>query len=175
MSYTTAIFDRSATDITNRTSKAFLNIADWSRVYNNSQLVNSLAAIMLDTPIAFTLITAPTITSIPNVTDLNTLTGNIETLRVAVSSESITGTTQAIKDDWEAGHDKPSPTYVHVNLWESTLDAIWEYYGGPDLDVDRVLSADLTVTTGTTLIIVDSLDANGFNITIEDGATLAII
>jgi hypothetical protein len=109
------------------------------------------------------------------VTDLNTLTGNIETLRAAVAGESIAGTTQAIKDDWEAGHDKQAPNYVNVNLWESTLDAIWSHFGGPALVVDRVLSADLTVTTGTTLIIVDSLDANGFNITIEDGATLAII
>jgi hypothetical protein len=175
MSYATPTTDRTATDITNRTSKAFMNVATWARIYSNSQLVNSLAAVSLDTPIAFTLITAPTIASIPNVTDLNTLTGNIETLRAAVAGESIAGTTQAIKDDWEAGHDKQAPNYVNVNLWESTLDAIWSHFGGPALTVNRVLSADLTVTTGTTLIIVDSLDAANYNIDLQGTANLAII
>jgi hypothetical protein len=167
MSYVTAV--------TNKTAASYWNVADWVRVYGNSQLVNSLAEIMLDTPIVFNTLTAPTITTIPVVTDFNTFLANIERTRVAVAGESIAGTTTEIKDDYEAGPNKQAPNYVDANLWESTIDAIWEHFNGPDLDVDLVLSADLTVTTGMTLIIVDSLDANGFNITVEDGATLAII
>jgi hypothetical protein len=171
MSYTTAVTDRTATDIANRTSKAFMNIATWARIYENSRLARDLAAIMLGTPIAFTTIAAPTITSIPTALDLFALTSNIEILRLA---SGVSGTT-AIFYNWVAGPDQLAPSYVHVNQWESTIDAIWTYYGGPALDVNKVLSADLVVTTGTKYIVVDSLDANGYNITVQDGATLAII
>jgi hypothetical protein len=163
------------TAVTNKTAASYFNVADWTRIYGNSQLVNSLAEIMLDTPIDFDILTAPTITTIPSVTDFNAFLANIERTRIACAGESIPGTGTEIKDDYEAGPNKQAPNYVDANRWESTIDAIWEHFNGPDLDVDLVLSADLTVTTGTTLIIVDSLNANGFNITIEDGATLAII
>jgi hypothetical protein len=175
MAYVTPVTDRSASDIAARNSKAFWNVSDFTRVYGNSQLVNSLAAIMLDTGIQFDVLTTPAITTIPNVTDFNTFLANIERVRLAVGVFAIPGALIAIKYNWEAGTDKLSPTYSHANLWESTLDAIWEFYGGPDLDVCPTLTADLTITTGNQEIYVDCLDANGFNITIQDGATLAII
>jgi hypothetical protein len=163
------------TAVTNRTAASFWNVADWARVYGNSQLVSALAEIELGSPIAFTSLTAPTITTIPAVADFNLFLANIENIRVAVVGESIPGTLIAIKDDWEAGPDKTSLSYGHANLWESTLDAIWSYYNGASLPVCPILSSDLTITTGNTYIVVDCLDANGFNITIQDGATLAII
>jgi hypothetical protein len=173
MAYVTPVTDRTSADIAARNSKAFMNVADWSRIYSNSQLVNSLAAIMLDTGIVFNILSTPTITTIPNVTDLNTLTGNIERVRVAVIA--VLPTLTEIKDDYEAGPDKTAPKYTDVNLWESVLDAVWVYYDGPDLDVCPTLSADLTVATGTNHIVVDCIDAANFNIDIQGTGNLYII
>ena len=175
MAYVTAIFDRTATDITNKTSKAYFNVADWERVYGNSQVTSSLAEIMLDTAIDFDLLAAPTVTTVPNVTDFNMFLTNIETLRAAVQSESIPGTGSAIKTDWVAGASEPSPSYINANLWESTIDAIWNYWDGGDLEVCPTLAADLTVTTGNRKIYVDCLDCADFNVDLQGTAQLFII
>jgi hypothetical protein len=173
MAYSTPVTDRTSADIAARNSKAFLNVSDWTRIYNNSQVVNSLAAIMLGAGIAFDTIALPTITTIPSVTNLNLLTGNIERVRVAVIA--VLPSLTEIKDDYEAGPDKTAPKYTDVNLWESTLDAIWNYYDGPDLDVCPTLAADLTVATGTNHIVVDCIDAANFNIDIQGTGNLYII
>ena len=175
MAYVTAITDRVLSDITTPTSKGYWNIADWTRVYGNSQLVNSLAAIMLDTPIVFNTLTAPTITTIPSVTDFNTFLANIERLRLAVAGESIVGTGTEIKDDYTAGTGYESPDYVDANLWESTLDAIWNHYNGPTLDECPILSTDLTILTGAQEIYIDCLDMADYNADLQGTANLYII
>lgn len=177
MSYVTAITDRVLSDVTTPTSKGLFNVADWTRIYGNARLTNSLAEINLDTAITFNLVAAPTtsrtLTGI--ITDINTLLANIERLRLAVAGESIPGTTTEIVDDWVAGQNEEAPDYTDVNLWESTIDAIWTNYSGGDLDVDLVLSEDLTIATATTLIVVDSIDANGYDIIMQGTAKLYII
>jgi hypothetical protein len=173
MAYVTPVTDRTSADIAARNSKAFMNVVDWTRIYNNSQLVNSLAAIMLGTGITFDVIALPTITTIPSVTNLNLLTGNIERIRVAVAA--VLPSLTEIKDDYIAGAGEVAPRYTDVNLWESTLDAVWVYYDGPDLDVCPTLSADLTVATGTNHIVVDCIDAANFNIDIQGTGNLYII
>lgn len=176
MAYVTAVTDRALSDITTPTSKGYWNVADWVRVYGNSQLVRNLAATMLATSIRFDILsTVPTITTIPSVTDFNTFLANIERTRLAVVSVPIPGTTTEIKDDYLAGSGQESPDWVDANLWESTLNAIWNHYNGGSLDVCPSLAANLTVTNGTTVIYVDCLDANGFDITIESTGHLSII
>lgn len=175
MSYTTPVTDRTQTDITTRTSKAFMNVADWLRIYGNAKLTNSLAEIMLDAAIQFDEVADPAITTISDVTDFNTLLANLERLRLAVAGESIPGTSTEIKDDYEAGPGKDAPDFTDVNLWESTVDAIWEHFDGPDLEVCPTLTADLTVTNGNIHIVVDCLDADGYGIILEGDAKLYII
>jgi hypothetical protein len=170
MTYTTAISDRVLSDITTPTAKGYMNVLDWVRIYENSKLVNSLAAIMLATPIVFTYITAPTTSTIAGTYALfNALLINIELIRLAVVALSIAGTSTVIESDIQ------SFDYVDVNLWESTLDAIWNYYDGPALEVCPTLTGNLTVTTGNNAIYVDCLDMADYNVDLQGTANLYII
>jgi hypothetical protein len=175
VAYTTPVTDRALSDIQTPTSKGHWNVDDFERVYGNSQLVSSLAAIMLDTTIAFDTLTAPTITTIPAVADFNTFLANIENVRVAVDGESIPGTSVSIKDDYSAGPGEDAPDYTDANLWELVIDVIWVYFNGPSLDICPTLTADLTITNGNQEIYVDCLDTNGFNVDLQGSAKLYII
>jgi hypothetical protein len=176
MSYVTAVTDRVLSDITTPTSKGHFNVADWTRIYGNAKLVNALTAIMLDTPITFTeVLTVPTTASIPSVTDFNNMLSGIEATRLAVLSLAIAGTSTEIKHNYIAGTGQPTFNYVNVNIWESTLDAIWTHYNGASLDVCPTLAADLTVLTGVTKIIIDCLDTATYNVDLQGTGHLAII
>ena len=177
MSYVTAITDRVLSDVTTPTSKGLFNVADWTRVYGNAKITTELTEVMLETPITFNAVTSPTTSTalVSLYTMFNTLLANIERLRLAVAGESIPGTSTEIVDDWTPGPNEDSPDYTDVNLWESTVDAIWDYWGGGDLDVDMVLAEDLIIPTATQLIVVDSIDTAGYNIDIQGTGKLYII
>lgn len=129
MPYVTAVTDRGASDIANRTSKAFFNVADWERIYDNTEYVRGEIVTLFGPVIVFSdTISDPTVISIPDVTIFNILTQRIEQLRqvaLAVMPElATTPSYGAIKHDWEAGIDKNVPTYKHVNQWERIIDVI---------------------------------------------------
>lgn len=124
MTYTPPVYDRTALDITNLTAKAFFNVADWVRVYNNALVVNELVEFLLSINITFDTVTTPTITTIPTVTQLNTLLANIERIRVAACLPAITGLTE-VTAAWVAGNAEDSPTYLDANTWERVLDVIY--------------------------------------------------
>jgi hypothetical protein len=176
MSYTTPVTDRTALDIANRTTKGHWNVADWERVYNNSQLVNSLVAIMLAEAIQFDTLTVPTITTIPSATDFNIFLANIERTRtVFIDSETDThpGTQTEIKDDYIAGPQGTSPKYTDANLWESTLDAIWNYYDGALIPVCPTLTNN--ETPSSSYVAIDCLDMADFNMDLGNLINLIII
>jgi hypothetical protein len=173
MSYTTAITNRTATDITNRTSKAYFNVADWNRIYNNAQLVNALATIKLNQAILFTTLSEPTISTIPSITNFNALLANIERVRLAMVG--LIPSLIEIKNDWIAGVNQSVFNYTHVNQWESALDSVWVYWGGPGLPVCPILSSNLTVATGNSAIYVDCLDTADYNIDLQGTGKLYII
>jgi len=56
MSYTTAVKDRTLADIAARNSKAYFNVADWTRIKNNEQVTRNLAEILLSISVSATLI-----------------------------------------------------------------------------------------------------------------------
>lgn len=173
--YTTAVTDRTQSDIDSLTSKAYMNVADWTRIYRNSQLASSLAEIELSTAIAFVQISDPTTSTIPTIGDVNNLTGNVEALRSAVSGVGITGTTTAIDHAYTAGNAEPIFDYEDVNLWESTIDAIWVYYGGSAYDVCPTLSVSIVISSGSTNIYIDCLDMDTHNVEIQGTGAIAII
>lgn len=175
MSYTTAVKDRTLADIAARNSKAFFNVADWTRIKNNEQVTRNLAEILLSISVSATLISDVTTASIPTVSTLNALLTNIENLRLAVAGESIPGTDTEIKDDWGSGLSSTSPTWQDANLWESTIDAIWDYINGAIYDNCPTLTVNLTVTTGNRQIYIDCLDAVNYNIDLQGTAKLYII
>lgn len=117
--WTEPIYDRTATDITNRTSKAFLNVADWIRIYGNTQHYQAVLNIMRSLSISTTVLTEPTITSFPSADEINQIIANIETLRVAAGFS--TSIIPALDDDFTAGSNGITPTYEDVNDWEEAL------------------------------------------------------
>ncbi len=173
--YVTPVTDRDQADIDALNSKAYFNVADWSRIYNNSYLVSSLAAVILDEAISFTFLTTPTITEFPNLLEFNAFVANIEAVRLAVAAENIDGTDTEIVDDYAGGYSNPSPNYVDANLWESTLDAIWAFYDGPDILECPTLIANLTITTGNRGIYIDCLNMADFNADLQGTARLIVI
>lgn len=124
MTYTPPIYDRTADDVDNKTAKAYLNVADWMRIYSNAQIVNAMVEFLLEINITFDAISTPTITTIPTVTQFNTLLANIERIRVAACLPAITGLSE-IAADWQAGSSMDAPTYLDVNDWERVLDIIF--------------------------------------------------
>lgn len=175
MSYTTPITDRTYADIAARNSKAYFNVADWTRIKGNEQIVRRLTEILLSISVSASLIPDVTTLTIPKATEINLLLTNIENLRLAVAGESIVGTTTEIKDDWASGISGTSPTIVDVNLWESTIDAIWAHFLGNTYPVCISLSSNLTVTNGNRYIAIDCIDANNYDISLEGDAALYII
>lgn len=121
--WTPAVYDRTATDVTNRTAKAFFNVADWLRIHNNARLANMLTNIYLGLSIPFTELTTPTVTSFPSVEEINTLVENIDLLRESAHLPAATGIV-TLDHDYTAGLNGSSPDYLDVNDWERDLDLI---------------------------------------------------
>lgn len=125
MAWVTPIYDRTQADIDNRTSKTFINVADWTRIYDNSLIVRNLLEPALGLSIVFETISVPTTTTIPTISDLNKLTGNIERARIVAQA---IGAENVIKYDWIAGASQDAPKFSTVNLWEKTLDVLHTAY-----------------------------------------------
>lgn len=172
MAYTTAVTDRTQTDITNRTSKAFLNVADWTRIYTNAQLTASYGELVKGSYIVFTPIAPATTTTWPSVTDLNTLLANINRIRTAFLTNLPSLT--AVKEDWTAGQGSIAPNYTHVNQWEANVDAVWVYINGAAL-TSLTMTGNLTITTGNRNIYIDFVDAGNFDIDLQGSAELHIL
>lgn len=118
--WSTPITDRSDADILARTAKAFINVVDWLRIYNNSQQAHEIVSVLLGLDVAFSALTEPVITDFPDVDDINTLIENIDLLREAASLPSATGI-ETLKYDYLAGAGAVAPYYEDVNDWERDL------------------------------------------------------
>jgi len=127
MRYTPGITDRTELDVSGRTAKAFINVIDWVRIYNNSKIINLIVEFLNDQEIEFNEIETPVITKIPYVADLNTLLGNIERARVAACFPVIPGLVE-IKDDWLSGSAPTTPTYLDANDWEKVMEVILQSF-----------------------------------------------
>jgi hypothetical protein len=175
MSYTTAVTDRAASDVTTPTSKGYFNVADWTRIYRNAQLAASVAEYVLSTSIVFNEVTViPTTLTIPSVTDFNTLLANIERLRLAVVAH-ITSLVNTVKNDWVAGAGEQAPSYTDVNLWESVIDAVWVFYSGSGYPICPTLSADLVLTGSSIYVAIDCIDAATFKIDLSSTSKVIIL
>lgn len=172
MSYITPVTDRAQSDIDALNSKAYFNVADWQRIYNNARLMIDVANILGGFSLGWDSLTDPSTTSFPSVTDFNTLLENIELARQAVD---IPEAQTAIKYDWVAGLDYPSPNFNHVNQWESVIDAIWVYYDGGSILACPTLTSNLTVLTGNNAVYIDCLDMANFDVDLQGSANLYIL
>lgn len=129
MPYTAPIYDRVLSDVTNRTSKGFINVVDWVRINDNTIHIAGLVEDIVGYSIVLNSISTPTVTDKPNLVgltglSLNGLLNNIEKVRVAAE---VIGTIE-IKDDWVPGINQQSPTYLNVNDWERNIHLIYTAY-----------------------------------------------
>jgi hypothetical protein len=124
MAWDSPIYDRSITDITTPTSKGFFNVADWVRINGNTEIVNTLINVLKSLSITFDTLTPPTITTIPNIDDVNDFVDNIERIRAASGVPLATGLV-ALKNDYTSGGI--APDYTTVNDWERDLKLLREY------------------------------------------------
>lgn len=128
MPYISPVTDRTLEDILALNSKAYMNVADWDRIEDNSIFVRDELVTYSGIVIVFTGTTsAPTITTIPDVGTFNQLLENIEFLRQAALSVIPTlGTTpgfSVVAYDWVAGASDVFD-FTDVNLWERVMDLI---------------------------------------------------
>jgi hypothetical protein len=114
------IIDRTAADVSERTPKAFFNVADWVRINGNTQQIQAVVNVMLALNIPVAALAQPTLTTIPSVEDINAFIANIERLRAAACLPVATGATP-LKTDYKAGNSADAPDYVAVNAWERDL------------------------------------------------------
>ena len=127
MPWVNPITDRTYADILNRTSKAFFNVADWQRIYNNTWELNQLVNNLRGLNIEFTPLTSPTIATIPSANDINALILNIERIRLA-SGLPISPDLQPLKTDWQSGFSAAAIiNYETVNTWEKNLLTMWNW------------------------------------------------
>lgn len=166
MSYQTPKTDWMPTD--------YFNIVDWTRIYENSLLVHELMVIDVGT-FQFDILAAPTVNTIPNITNLNLFIGNIERMRFVMDDNLVPGFETEIKDDYIAGAGQVAPKYSDANLWESVIDLIWNFYDGPLLPVCPTLSIGLTIVTGVNAVYIDCIDAANFDIDVQGTANLYIL
>lgn len=126
MPYETPVTDRMWSDIVNKTTKGYFNLADWERIYGNALYVHDDIEALLGITIAFTTIAALDIETWVDVDDVNALLANINAINTASAFPVIEGL-ELLRADWLAGPYAISPDYEDVNLWEQTLDNIRNY------------------------------------------------
>lgn len=126
MTWTEPVTDRTAADITLRTAKAYFNVSDWTRIYNNSLAVKAQLQAELDTdPILYTL-TPPTVTTIPTAFALHQLAYNLTVLRRAAALPAALGW-PVFPYVFGEGPSGATFDYKAVNAWERTLALLHDH------------------------------------------------
>jgi len=130
MPYTTPITDRILSDVTTPTSKGYFNVADWTRIYDNAEIVNGLLETEIGVALSFATISYPTVETVANSTFLynhNMLLENIERIRSWCATYLSTYLpdllSYSIKCNWDV--NEPSFNFNHVNQWENTIALIY--------------------------------------------------
>jgi hypothetical protein len=119
MAWTTPIADRTAADLVARNAKAFFNLADWTRVRNNTTEVRALILSLLGVSISAASLSTPTTSTVPAAADVNALIGDIETCRETAALPL--SLAPALEHDYVGGPSQIAPDYLDVNDWETVL------------------------------------------------------
>lgn len=126
MAWVNPVYDRTAADIVNKTAKAYFNVSDWTRIYDNSLIARNNVQTQYGYSITFTTLTTPTTAIIPSASLINSLILNIERTRQASGLPLGLGLA-VLKTNWPEGINAPAPDYEDVNDWERDLYLIYTY------------------------------------------------
>lgn len=124
MPYTTPVYNRTLTDVQTRTSKGLFNVADWNRIYGNTQYVSNDLLTLVGLIVIAPTIATPTTSSIPQVADFNSVLACIEAMRVQMTTYYAAVISAITTLTYIAGAGEKAPDYLAVNQWEYCLDQI---------------------------------------------------
>lgn len=110
------VTDRTLSDIINRTSKAFMNIADWTRIRDNLISTKDLIVSMLGLTPSLNEISTPTTTQWVHATETNDMAENINAL--IEITDLPTAWIAPVDADYVDGSGGKTPDYNDINLWE---------------------------------------------------------
>jgi len=123
--FITPIYDRTSTDISTETSKAYFNVVDWVRIYGNAEILHSLIEYLLGIGVDFTEVESPTIYTInTSIGKINDLAENIENIRANCGLPAALGLVELFTS-WTDGQSGQTPGYEDVNDWERDLSIIF--------------------------------------------------
>jgi len=120
------ITDRVQADLIARNAKAFFNLVDWTRIHDNTAVVDGQVAALLGLSVTLIELSTPAISDHPTAGSINDLVENIERVRIGAALPAGIGLVE-LKTDWAAGTGAPAPDYTHVNAWENNLDLLHEF------------------------------------------------
>ena len=116
------------TPITNHTASSYWNLADWTRINNNAIAVKALADTYLGVTIPRVSVSTPSAYSWPVLADLNNFIKNIDDIRAAFVTASITIPGVVIlRHAYTKGPNGLSPSYIDWNKWENDLKLMYDY------------------------------------------------
>jgi len=138
MKFITPVTDRTRQDILDHTAKAYFNVSDWKRIYENSLVLKALIEKVFGITIPFTVLTTPTTATLPTALEINTLIQNINNILMA---SNLPGTPN--KANWLAGVSVSSPDYNDVNAWELLTALVMSLLA---LDIDYVIYCGVAAT-----------------------------
>lgn len=119
------VYDRTATDVANRVAKAFFNVTDWLRVYENTIQDQGVLNALMAQEVVLTDLANPTMYQLVDVDEINSLVANIDLLREYTAVNISTGLIP-LPHDYLAGPGATAPSYLTVNDWEQDLLLIRE-------------------------------------------------
>lgn len=127
--WTAPIYDRTADDVINHTSKGFFNVVDWVRINGNAFYLEALANLLFDVNISLTELDEPAVTTIPSADDVNAFVANIEMLRTGAHIP-LNGELVSLSTPYLTGQNVIAPDFNAVNNWESNLKLLKDFVIG---------------------------------------------
>jgi hypothetical protein len=127
--YIDPVYDRAQSDIIGKTSKGHMNVADYLRIKNNTEIVNALIEYLLGITIDQNSIVDATITTKPPATYINDYAENIENIRQACHFPATIGVVELFFE-WTGGVSGRTPNYEDINDWERDLALIFNNIAG---------------------------------------------
>jgi hypothetical protein len=148
MAWTSPVTNRAESDVINKTAKGYFNVADWTRIRDNSAFIMTFLNFALGTSLTPAGISAPSTATVPTNVYVNGMIQDIAIVYIAAGFL----TANAPRYDWP-GNGPAAPSWVDANQWEQAL-----------LDVyNKVhLSSDGFAYCGTANCGMDFVDQNGF-------------
>lgn len=118
MAWSSPVYDRTATDVTNKTVKGYFNLADYNRITANTTFLKDLVLSLYGWTATLNTVPSGSQSLMPTSTNINNMVLN---LAVVWTASKLDYTFTALKSDYQPGYGRENPTWSTVNDWEKRL------------------------------------------------------